>query len=89
MLPGGCAGRKLICFQQHSQRGSPFNIQRSLHVPNFTPEEVTDLFEQYQAESGQRIDPEVIRAVYETTRGQPGLVGWFGELLTEKFNPYK
>ncbi len=70
-----------------SLRGSPFNIQRSLHVPNFTPEEVTDLFDQYQAESGQRIDPEVTGAVYEATRGQPGLVGWFGELLTEKYNP--
>jgi len=70
-----------------SPRGSPFNIQRSLHVPNFTPEEVTDLFDQYQAESGQDIDPEVVRAVYEATRGQPGLVGWFGELLTETYNP--
>jgi hypothetical protein len=70
-----------------SPRGSPFNIQRSLHVPNFTPEEVTDLFDQYQAESGQRIDPDVVRSVFEVTRGQPGLVGWFGELLTEKYNP--
>ena len=70
-----------------SQRGSPFNIQRSLHVPNFTTEEVTDLFDQYQDESGQDIDPEVVRSVYEATRGQPGLVGWFGELLTEKYNP--
>ena len=25
--------------------------------------------------------------VYEVTRGQPGLVSWFGELLTEKYNP--
>ncbi len=29
-----------------SQRGSPFNIQRSMHVPNFTWEEVEDLFNQ-------------------------------------------
>jgi hypothetical protein len=70
-----------------SQRGSPFNIQRSLHVPNFTPEEVTDLFDQYQTESGQRIEPDVVRSVFEVTRGQPGLVGWFGELLTETYNP--
>jgi hypothetical protein len=27
-----------------SERGSPFNIQRSLHVLNFTLDEVTDLF---------------------------------------------
>ena len=70
-----------------SERGSPFNIQRNLHVPNFTLDEVTDLFDQYQRESGQIIDPEVVRSVYEATHGQPGLVGWFGELLTEKYNP--
>jgi hypothetical protein len=70
-----------------SQRGSPFNVQRSLHVPNFTLDEVTDLFDQYQQESGQAVEPEVVRSVYESTNGQPGLVGWFGELLTEKYNP--
>jgi hypothetical protein len=72
-----------------SERGSPFNIQRSLHVPNFTLDEVTDLFDQYQLESGQAVDPEVVRNVYDATHGQPGLVGWFGELLTEKYNPGK
>ena len=70
-----------------SERGSPFNIQRSLHVPNFTLDEVMDLFDQYQQEIGQIVDPEVIRSVHEATHGQPGLVGWFGELLTEKYNP--
>jgi len=70
-----------------SQRGSPFNVQRSLHVPNFTLDEVTDLFDQYQQESGQVVEPEVSQSVYESTNGQPGLVGWFGELLTEKYNP--
>ena len=72
-----------------SQRGSPFNVQRSLHVPNFTLDEVTDLFDQYQQESGQAVEPEVSQNVYESTNGQPGLVGWFGELLTEKYNPGK
>jgi len=70
-----------------SQRGSPFNIQRSLHVPNFTLDEVTDLFDQYQQESGQIVEPDVVHGVHESTNGQPGLVGWFGELLTEKYNP--
>ena len=70
-----------------SDRGSPFNIQRSLHVPNLTPEEVEELFRQYQKESGQVIEPQVVERVYESTRGQPGLVSWFGELVTEKFNP--
>jgi len=72
-----------------SLRGSPFNIQRSLHVPNLTQEEVGDMFRQYQEESGQKIEPEVVKSLYDSTRGQPGLVGWFGELLTEKFNPGK
>ena len=69
-----------------SERGSPFNVQRSLHVPNFTLDEVTDLFDQYQLESGQIVELEVVGSVYESTNGQPGLVGWFGELLTEKYN---
>ncbi|MDZ7758852.1 MAG: AAA-like domain-containing protein [Desulfovermiculus sp.] len=70
-----------------SERGSPFNVQRSLHVPNLTREEVTDLFRQYEQESGQEVADEVVEAMYTNTRGQPGLVGWFGELLTEKYNP--
>jgi hypothetical protein len=56
-------------------------------VPNLTAEEVIDMFRQYQAESGQIIEDEVVSRVHEVTRGQPGLVGWFGELLTEKYNP--
>ncbi len=69
-----------------SERGSPFNIQRALHVPNFTSQEVNDLFGQYQLESSQVIAPEVVNQVYTSTNGQPGLVCWFGELLTEKYN---
>ncbi len=70
-----------------SERGSPFNIQRSLHVPNFTRQETEELFRQYQSESGQRIASELVGQVHASTRGQPGLVCWFGELLTEKYNP--
>jgi AAA-like domain len=70
-----------------SMKGSPFNIQRSLHVPNFTPDEVRSLFDQYLSESGQMVEADVVQRVYDVTNGQPGLVGWFGELLTEKFNP--
>lgn len=70
-----------------SERGSPFNVQRSLHVPNLNWEEVMELFHQYEQESGQEVADEVVEAVYTNTRGQPGLVGWFGELLTEKYNP--
>ena len=71
-----------------SQRGSPFNVQRSLHVPNFSEEEVVELYRQYQEESGQAVEPAVVAEVYRVTRGQPGLVCWFGELLTgQEINP--
>ncbi len=70
-----------------SLSGSPFNIQRSLHVSNFTQDEVNHLYKNYEKESGQKVEPAVIKCVFESTRGQPGLVSWFGELLTEKFNP--
>ncbi len=72
-----------------SDRGSPFNIQRSMHVENFTYAEVNDLYYQYIEESGQIIKQEVIDKIYYVTRGQPGLTCWFGELITEKYNPGK
>ncbi len=70
-----------------SERGSPFNVQRSMHLPNFSKDEVAELFQQYRDESGQDVDPVVVDKLYCVTRGQPGLVCWFGELLTEKYNP--
>jgi len=69
-----------------NKSGSPFNIQRSLHIENLTFGEVKDMFDQYQEESGQQIEPDVIEALYQETQGQPGLIGWFGELLTKKYN---
>ena len=71
-----------------SQRGSPFNVQRSLQVPSFSEDEVAELYRQYQDESGQEVEPDVVAAVYRATRGQPGLVCWCGELLTKpEINP--
>ena len=66
--------------------GSPFNVQRSLHIPNLTYEEVKGMFTWYEQESGQHIDPEVIDRLYYETKGQPGLTCWLGELLTETYN---
>lgn len=67
-------------------RGSPFNVQRSLHVPNLTFEEVRGLFDWYTRESDQVIEPAVVERLFYETRGQPGLTCWFGELLTETYN---
>jgi hypothetical protein len=69
-----------------SKSGSPFNVQRSLHIENLSFDEVQSMFDQYQEESHQQIHPKVIQHLYEQTQGQPGLIGWFGELLTQKYN---
>jgi hypothetical protein len=67
-------------------KGSPFNVQRSVHIPNLTHDEVIELFNQYQQESGQSCEPEVVERIYYEFKGQPGLTNWFGEVLTEKYN---
>jgi hypothetical protein len=69
-----------------SQTGSPFNVQRSLHIPNLTSEEVEEMFRWYERESGQEVEQAVIDRVFYETRGQPGLTSWLGELLTETYN---
>ena len=65
--------------------GSPFNVQRGLHIPNLTFEEVERMFRWHETESGQKVEPEVTQRLFYETRGQPGLTCWFGELLTEGF----
>ncbi len=70
-----------------SKRGSPFNVQRSMQVGNLTADEVREMYQQYQDESEQPIAPEIVENVYDATLGQPGLVSWFGELLTKTYNP--
>ncbi len=64
-------------------KGSPFNVQQSLHIPNLSYEEVKTMFQWYEKESGQAVDPEVVDRLYYETNGQPGLTCWFGELLSE------
>ncbi len=69
-------------------KGSPFNVQRSLHIPKLTFGEVESMFKWYERESGQKVSEEVIDRIFHETRGQPGLVSWFGELLTEGYEEY-
>ncbi|MBN1486779.1 MAG: AAA-like domain-containing protein [Anaerolineae bacterium] len=69
-----------------NERGSPFNIQHSLHIPNLTYDEVLTMYHWYEEESGQTIEPAVIDRIYDETQGQPGLVSWLGELITETYN---
>jgi hypothetical protein len=58
----------------------------------FTPEDiVTEILGHLQVTRGVNdpgaSQPAFVDAVFEVTRGQPGLVSWFGELCTEKYNP--
>lgn len=71
-----------------NQTGSPFNVQRSVHIPNLSFDEVKYLFQWYEKESGQKVEPEVIKKLFDETRGQPGLTCWFGELLSEGYEGY-
>ncbi|OQY45608.1 MAG: hypothetical protein B6242_09835 [Anaerolineaceae bacterium 4572_78] len=68
--------------------GSPFNVQRSMHIPNLTYEEVNSMFHWYERESEQIVEQEVIDRLFHVLQGQPGLTGWFGELLTETYNKH-
>ncbi len=69
--------------------GSPFNVQRSIHIPNLTETEVEGMFRWYEQESGQPIEQNVIDRIFYEFRGQPGLTCWFGELLTEQYNKHQ
>ncbi len=41
------------------------------------------MFNCYQAESGQSVEAPLVKRLYDETKGQPGLIGWFGEILTQ------
>ncbi|MCK5717062.1 MAG: AAA-like domain-containing protein, partial [Thiomargarita sp.] len=57
-----------------TSEASPFNIVEELQVSYFTESEVTHLIKEYVNESGQQFDTQVIKAIYDNTKGQPGLV---------------
>ncbi|MEN8219146.1 MAG: AAA-like domain-containing protein, partial [Pseudomonadota bacterium] len=63
---------------------SPFNVAEELQVSYFTQSEVNQLIEQYVNESGQKFDPQVIKAIYDNTKGQPGLVCALAAHLVKK-----
>ncbi len=69
-----------------NQKGSPFNVQNSLRIPQLTYDEVNQMFKEYTEEHGQKVEQEVIDTLFYETQGQPGLISWFGELLTVECN---
>ncbi len=82
----GIVGVKSINQLNYDRSISPFNIQDEFLLPNFTLEQVQELFSQYTEETGQRISAEVIESIHKQTAGQPFLVNRFGQILTEEFN---
>jgi hypothetical protein len=54
---------------------SPFNVSvKSLRIPDFTVEQVAELYGQHTAATGQQFSGEAVRAVFAQTQGQPWLV---------------
>lgn len=82
----GIVGVKNITQLNYDRSISPFKIQDEFHLPNFTVEQVRDLFGQYTDEIGQPFAPEVIEAIHGQTAGQPFLVNRFGQILTKELD---
>ena len=67
---------------------SPFNIKvESLTMRNFTLEEVTQLYDQHTADTGQRFAPGAIARAFELTQGQPWLVNALARQVVEDIVP--
>ncbi len=82
----GIVGVKSINQLNYDRSISPFNIQDEFLLPNFTIEQIQELFSQYTDETGQNISSEVIEGIHKQTAGQPFLVNRFGQILTEELN---
>lgn len=62
---------------------SPFNIVDQLQIPYFTFGEVQDLIQQHVHETGQAFELSVINAIFDNSRGQPGLVNGLCQHLVD------
>ena len=82
----GIVGVKNITQLNYDRSISPFNIQDEFHLPNFTLEQVRDLFGQYTDEVEQLVVPEVIESIHRQTAGQPFLVNRFGQILATELD---
>ena len=59
---------------------NPFNIADNFDIPYFTEQEVFELYEQHEIESGQLFNEDVKKQVTHITAGQPGLINGFALL---------
>lgn len=68
--------------------GSPFNIKgASVTMRNFTADEVTDLYGQYTADTGQAFTPQAIAQAFWWTQGQPFLVNALASICVTELVP--
>jgi hypothetical protein len=64
---------------------SPFNISvESLRIGDFTFDEVTELYGQHTAETGQEFTPEAVERAFCYTQGQPWLTNALAREVIEK-----
>ncbi len=82
----GIVGVKSITQLNYDRSVSPFNIQDEFYLPNFTRQQVQELFTQCTDETGQDFSPEVVEALHKQTAGQPFLVNRFAQILTEELD---
>ncbi len=68
-----------------SDNASPFNIADNLDVPYFTNDEVYELLEQHETETGQLFEKKVKEKICEITANQPGLVNGFAKKLVDEY----
>ena len=80
----GIVGVKNITQLNYDRSISPFNIQDEFTLPNFSIEQVQELFAQYTDEVGQQFAPKVVEMIHKQTAGQPFLVNRFAQILTEE-----
>ena len=64
---------------------SPFNTNDNLEIPYFTDNEMFELLQQHETETGQLFSQPTKEKIAYITAGQPGLVNGFGERLIEKY----
>jgi len=82
----GIVGVKSISQLNYDRSISPFNIQDEYFLPNFTLQQVQELFTQYTDDTAQVVSAEVIEALHKQTAGQPFLVNRFAQILTEELD---
>ena len=65
--------------------GSAFNIKsESLHLGNFTPQEIRELYGQHTDETGQQFSDDCFPLIWSATEGQPWLVNALGYEVTTR-----